>query len=135
MKTNIDRPGFAELASGLPTADAVSGAASTPVWIVGRGSFNDFFVAGPVSKRTAQRIYHPDKWGGKREAFTDLSSVLFEGAEDVCRRLHARCISSNALSQEEQKAAWARHEHRIEKLVAAATLDTAASPSPGDEQG
>lgn len=89
-------------------------------WAVITSSYPKYCAVGPISKQTAQRIYHPDKWGQGREAFTYLDAVLFRGDEQSCSLLAERLKSSLALSEEERKASVARHQERVAKHIAAA---------------
>lgn len=86
-----------------------------------RGSWSDYAVVGPVSKVTAQRLYHPDKYGGQRETFSDLSTVLLVTDQASCRALQEKLTSSKALSKEEVMAANARHAKREADLIEKAT--------------
>lgn len=113
-----------------PIRDAcgtTSDAEPSAEWVVAPDTFGDFFAAGPISKRTAQRVYHPDKWSGKREQFTDLSRALYVGPEDAAKRLLARLQSSRALMNEERQAATARHAKRVADLVAKAEGEAKAA--------
>lgn len=110
---------------------------SAAEWAVIRASYPSFAAVGPISKQTSQRIYHPDKWGHGREAFTDLSAVLYRGAEDGCKVLAERLMSSRALADQEQRASGQRHADRVENLVSAALAKagtTERQPEPREAQ-
>jgi hypothetical protein len=86
-------------------------------------------VVGPISKVTAQRIYYPATHNAKREAFSDLTSVLYIGEPAVAARLCEVIKSSSALSDQDCRAARLRHEMRIKAAIAKATSPP-STPSP-----
>lgn len=101
---------------------------SVAEWAVIRSNYTAATAVGPISKQTAQRIYHPSKWGGTQECFTDLGAVLFRGPQQVCQRLAEQIVSSKALAEQERRAAYGRHEDRTSRLIGVAAK-TGGDPS------
>lgn len=86
-------------------------------WIVLTPNYPAAVASGPVSKLTAQRAYHPDRWGGSREQFSDFTAIRFCGAEAVCKSLAEKIVSSSALKKQDERDAQLRHNKRIEDAI------------------
>ncbi len=101
-------------------------------FIVRSGGWKAAEVAGPISKITALRVYHPSTYRMKREEFTDLRAVLFAGAEDTAKWLCEQIVSSRALAVQETAGANRRHESRVQTAIEKAL--SAATESPAEQQ-
>ncbi len=89
-------------------------------WIVKHDRWSDYIALGPVSKVTAKRCYHPDRWAGGREAFTDAEDIVLTADEPKARLVAEKLKSSRALRDQERDAASARHTSRRDRIVAEA---------------
>jgi hypothetical protein len=119
-----------------PSADAATAqcaAAKVGDWVVLNCNYPAFHATGPVSKVTAQRVYHPDWFAPTRESFSPITSVLFVGSETVAKRVSEMLKDSKSLCGIEQRDSVARHERRIAEIVSGATSasTTDDSRAPG----
>jgi hypothetical protein len=87
-------------------------------FVVIRDEWGAFYVEGPATRLTAQRVYHPSRYGNKRETFSGLDRTLAAGDEVKMRLLADRLTSSRDLCKQDQHKARVRHDERVLALLA-----------------